>query len=124
MVLPVPAPPVKVTRYISSSIRSSYAICCSLFLGINPHAFSVECFSGIILPLLNLAIAVCVLLSRLLINKNSFGKSLISSDLKTSPPSYIRLISADESINSLQPLSVSYTHLRAHETRHDLVCRL
>src|SRR5450756_2785048 len=22
------------------------------------------------------------------------------------------------------PLAVSYTHLRAHETRHDLVCRL
>ncbi|CZR83264.1 hypothetical protein CDFC105_43987 [Clostridioides difficile] len=27
------------------------------------------------------------------------------------------------SINSPQ-LAVSYTHLRAHETRHDLVCRL
>src|SRR5450756_1830427 len=25
---------------------------------------------------------------------------------------------------SLIPVSVSYTHLRAHETRHDLVCRL
>src|SRR5450759_1893474 len=25
---------------------------------------------------------------------------------------------------SCQPLPVSYTHLRAHETRHDLVCRL
>src|SRR5450756_2044948 len=24
----------------------------------------------------------------------------------------------------LDPLAVSYTHLRAHETRHDLVCRL
>ena len=24
----------------------------------------------------------------------------------------------------LLPASVSYTHLRAHETRHDLVCRL
>src|SRR5665648_303148 len=24
----------------------------------------------------------------------------------------------------MNPLSVSYTHLRAHETRHDLVCRL
>src|SRR5450756_1510310 len=23
-----------------------------------------------------------------------------------------------------QPVAVSYTHLRAHETRHDLVCRL
>src|SRR5450756_922347 len=28
-------------------------------------------------------------------------------------------------LNLSQPLgSVSYTHLRAHETRHDLVCRL
>src|SRR5450759_2119166 len=23
-----------------------------------------------------------------------------------------------------EPIAVSYTHLRAHETRHDLVCRL
>src|SRR5665648_1132092 len=27
-------------------------------------------------------------------------------------------------LRSLTPMSVSYTHLRAHETRHDLVCRL
>src|SRR5450759_3257009 len=27
-------------------------------------------------------------------------------------------------MNSLNIRSVSYTHLRAHETRHDLVCRL
>src|SRR5450756_2283068 len=26
--------------------------------------------------------------------------------------------------DNLDPESVSYTHLRAHETRHDLVCRL
>src|SRR5665648_133315 len=26
--------------------------------------------------------------------------------------------------NSINPVPVSYTHLRAHETRHDLVCRL
>src|SRR5659263_219732 len=26
--------------------------------------------------------------------------------------------------NALNPDAVSYTHLRAHETRHDLVCRL
>src|SRR5450756_2639225 len=24
----------------------------------------------------------------------------------------------------IRPMTVSYTHLRAHETRHDLVCRL
>src|SRR5450756_608766 len=29
---------------------------------------------------------------------------------------------AEKAIESLKP--VSYTHLRAHETRHDLVCRL
>src|SRR5659263_635156 len=28
------------------------------------------------------------------------------------------------SASSIEPVSVSYTHLRAHETRHDLVCRL
>src|SRR5450759_418391 len=28
------------------------------------------------------------------------------------------------SVSSVSFLSVSYTHLRAHETRHDLVCRL
>ena len=27
-------------------------------------------------------------------------------------------------INNLYCIPVSYTHLRAHETRHDLVCRL
>src|SRR5450759_3223927 len=27
-------------------------------------------------------------------------------------------------VNILSKASVSYTHLRAHETRHDLVCRL
>ena len=27
-------------------------------------------------------------------------------------------------VSSEQPATVSYTHLRAHETRHDLVCRL
>src|SRR5450756_1080718 len=26
--------------------------------------------------------------------------------------------------DEVAPISVSYTHLRAHETRHDLVCRL
>src|SRR5450756_1367729 len=31
---------------------------------------------------------------------------------------------ATESNNSVGIVTVSYTHLRAHETRHDLVCRL
>src|SRR5450759_225439 len=30
----------------------------------------------------------------------------------------------DWNVNMFQTLPVSYTHLRAHETRHDLVCRL
>src|SRR5450756_3043190 len=29
-----------------------------------------------------------------------------------------------ESLRAFRRLPVSYTHLRAHETRHDLVCRL
>ena len=29
-----------------------------------------------------------------------------------------------EVLQSAMPVAVSYTHLRAHETRHDLVCRL
>src|SRR5450756_3076052 len=32
--------------------------------------------------------------------------------------------SAQAHLLLLSPLAVSYTHLRAHETRHDLVCRL
>src|SRR5450756_2746557 len=33
-----------------------------------------------------------------------------------------RTIIVDQNVRGLTP--VSYTHLRAHETRHDLVCRL
>src|SRR5450759_5638128 len=29
-----------------------------------------------------------------------------------------------DGVEALGPVPVSYTHLRAHETRHDLVCRL
>src|SRR5450759_4441326 len=32
--------------------------------------------------------------------------------------------SINRKISTLKSFSVSYTHLRAHETRHDLVCRL
>ena len=31
---------------------------------------------------------------------------------------------AEKAGGSVEVTSVSYTHLRAHETRHDLVCRL
>src|SRR5665648_1233860 len=36
------------------------------------------------------------------------------------------IVSIDEKpeITGLEEKAVSYTHLRAHETRHDLVCRL
>src|SRR5450759_3144232 len=30
----------------------------------------------------------------------------------------------EETLIRVSPITVSYTHLRAHETRHDLVCRL
>ena len=35
----------------------------------------------------------------------------------------VTLVNESEGINSTIE-AVSYTHLRAHETRHDLVCRL
>src|SRR5450756_2830286 len=34
------------------------------------------------------------------------------------------LVKASQASGCCCPSSVSYTHLRAHETRHDLVCRL
>src|SRR5450756_2856883 len=40
------------------------------------------------------------------------------------PPSLNTPFSLAHPIASLQARAVSYTHLRAHETRHDLVCRL
>src|SRR5450756_2661825 len=42
------------------------------------------------------------------------------------PPSWdVRLINRNtEELTQADLESVSYTHLRAHETRHDLVCRL
>src|SRR5450759_367275 len=35
-----------------------------------------------------------------------------------------RMKIAERTVRSAPKLPVSYTHLRAHETRHDLVCRL
>ena len=37
---------------------------------------------------------------------------------------YSNFKKATTMFNSFGNISVSYTHLRAHETRHDLVCRL
>src|SRR5450756_2836525 len=39
----------------------------------------------------------------------------VNLELRAEAPDYVRLV-------DVRP--VSYTHLRAHETRHDLVCRL
>src|SRR5450756_3234562 len=36
----------------------------------------------------------------------------------------MKLSAVREVINGNRMITVSYTHLRAHETRHDLVCRL
>ena len=41
-----------------------------------------------------------------------------------SNPASKRILRAYEPLDSFKASSVSYTHLRAHETRHDLVCRL
>ena len=38
--------------------------------------------------------------------------------------SLVRLTSAVDNLASRMDVPVSYTHLRAHETREDLVCRL
>src|SRR5450756_1730559 len=48
----------------------------------------------------------------------------IARELETTPTtvSLWRIRYAREGLDGLE--AVSYTHLRAHETRHDLVCRL
>src|SRR5450759_2554503 len=43
--------------------------------------------------------------------------------VKAAAPSFTTSKSIEVRVG-LAPQSVSYTHLRAHETRHDLVCRL
>src|SRR5450759_5848473 len=45
------------------------------------------------------------------------AKSWVITARKTSRPILVLRLKAS-------PIPVSYTHLRAHETRHDLVCRL
>ena len=47
------------------------------------------------------------------VEKQVFGPILIHAGAKDMPPCFV-----------LRQRPVSYTHLRAHETRHDLVCRL
>src|SRR5450756_2506628 len=48
--------------------------------------------------------------------------------LQAAEKGFQKLMKAIESLKKLKPsdssTTVSYTHLRAHETRHDLVCRL
>ena len=39
-------------------------------------------------------------------------------------PNGFGFLEADFSTHRIRRVAVSYTHLRAHETRHDLVCRL
>src|SRR5665648_136546 len=58
-------------------------------------------------------------------NMNFFGKSQVEVNLNISTTSqkYIRK-DAKVKISTDGIIAVSYTHLRAHETRHDLVCRL
>src|SRR5665648_1115366 len=41
-----------------------------------------------------------------------------------SDPKKVKILREYDMYNLLQSEAVSYTHLRAHETRHDLVCRL
>src|SRR5665648_226442 len=53
--------------------------------------------------------------------------SIISVRRDPNPPTSLHLtlgISTNTSLIDDGSISVSYTHLRAHETRHDLVCRL
>src|SRR5450756_2551673 len=40
------------------------------------------------------------------------------------PQHLARAASGARQVRAVVPVAVSYTHLRAHETRHDLVCRL
>src|SRR5450756_2520839 len=39
-------------------------------------------------------------------------------------PSFTSLPVTSRTMTTIRIITVSYTHLRAHETRHDLVCRL
>ena len=56
--------------------------------------------------------------------KNVSGEIPVTVTLKgqwkVAETPYCKVLSADKN----QTVPVSYTHLRAHETRHDLVCRL
>ena len=45
-------------------------------------------------------------------------------DIKTRDIAKGTIKTIDKSAVAAEHMTVSYTHLRAHETRHDLVCRL
>src|SRR5665648_42765 len=47
----------------------------------------------------------------------------VFADLRLAGVGMIGVMHASQAIDAVQR-PVSYTHLRAHETRHDLVCRL
>src|SRR5665648_451683 len=54
-----------------------------------------------------------------------FGKSLIHLLQKKQIGEEVRDLGLEGQMQKKgTPTTVSYTHLRAHETRHDLVCRL
>src|SRR5659263_48681 len=97
---------------------------------LNPAA-TPACHLLCFLPVPSLAIAstttLCLSLSSTIGIVLSAGSTIGSAETRspeytTFGPSALRV---KDTLHKVHPsLSVSYTHLRAHETRHDLVCRL
>src|SRR5665648_1189077 len=56
-----------------------------------------------------------------LMGEVSYDRTVYETVLESGEKAHVYLL--DEALN-LGTFAVSYTHLRAHETRHDLVCRL
>src|SRR5450759_2845254 len=52
------------------------------------------------------------------------GQTRVYDDSMTKPAAWGWMVLAGILYAVSSPAPVSYTHLRAHETRHDLVCRL
>ena len=59
------------------------------------------------------------------VKKSSSALAMIASNYYNQPSANLRLIgvTGTNGKTTVASLSVSYTHLRAHETREDLVCR-